>query len=223
MKVSLIILTLNELDGMKIIMPQIKKEWYDQLIVVDGGSTDGTIEYARENGYCLLLQKKSGMAAALDELMEEVTGDIIITFSPDGNSMPENIPPLIEKMKEGYDIVVVSRYLDGAKSYDDTVVTAFGNWMFAKVVKLLFRVNITDLLVMFRAFKKSIVNDLEILPPRSGSWSTQLLLRASKRKLKIGEIPGDEPPRIGGISKLSPVKHGLLELETIVREFLVWR
>ena len=80
MKVSLIILTLNELDGMKIIMPQIKKEWYDQLIVVDGGSTDGTIEYARENGYCLLLQKENGMAAAFDEMMEEVTKDIVVVI-----------------------------------------------------------------------------------------------------------------------------------------------
>ena len=221
MKVSLIIFTLNEIDGMKIIMPKIKKEWYDQLIVVDGGSTDGTIEYVRENGYCLLLQKKSGMGAAFCEVMEEVTGDIVITFSPDGNSMPENIPPLIEKMKEGYDIVIVSRYLDGAKSYDDTVVTAFGNWMFTKFAKLLFGANITDLLVMFRAFKKNIPNDLEILT--AGSWGTQLLLRASKRKLKIGEIPGDEPSRIGGISKMYPVKHGLLELTMIVREFFIWR
>jgi hypothetical protein len=163
------------------------------------------------------------MAAALDELMEEVTGDIIITFSPDGNSIPENIPPLIEKMNEGYDIVIVSRYLDGAKSYDDTVVTYFGNWTFTKFAKLLFGMNITDLLVMFRAFKKDLVGDLEILPASSGSWATQLLLRASKRKLKIGEIPGDELPRIGGISKMYPLKHGLQELAMIVREFLIWR
>ncbi|MEE9543748.1 MAG: hypothetical protein V3V95_08195, partial [Thermodesulfobacteriota bacterium] len=47
LKITILILTLNEIDGMKEIMPRIKEEWYDQLIVVDGGSTDGTIEWSR--------------------------------------------------------------------------------------------------------------------------------------------------------------------------------
>ncbi|MBL7047349.1 MAG: glycosyltransferase, partial [Candidatus Marinimicrobia bacterium] len=127
MKVTLLIFTWDEIDGMRAIMPQIKKEWYDQLIIVDGGSTDGTIEYAKEHGYYLFVQKERGAGAAFIEAMEKVTGDVVITFSPDGNSDPERIPPLIEKMKEGYDIVIVSRYLNGAKSYDDDIVTAFGN------------------------------------------------------------------------------------------------
>ena len=51
MKTTLLVLTLNEIDGMKVIMPRIKNIWVDQIIIVDGGSTDGTQEWARKNGY----------------------------------------------------------------------------------------------------------------------------------------------------------------------------
>jgi hypothetical protein len=132
------------------------------------------------------------------------------------------IPPLIEKMKEGYDMVIVSRYLDGAKSYDDDIVTAFGNRMFTRLISLLFGYKITDSLVMYRAFKREVVVKLDI-NTKYASWGTQILTRLIKRNLKVGEIPGDEPPRIGGVRKMSPVKNGLQELFMIIREFVKWR
>ena len=67
--VTLIFLTINEIDGMRAIMPQIKKEWYDQLIIVDGNSTDGTIEYCEENGYYIFQQSKPGAGVAFLEAM----------------------------------------------------------------------------------------------------------------------------------------------------------
>lgn len=218
MTVSLILFTWNEIDGMKAVMPRIKREWYDELIIVDGGSTDGTIEYAEEKGYYIFIQKEKGAGAAFVEAMQKVSGDIVITFSPDGNSDPERIPSLIEKIKEGYDIVIVSRYLDGAKSYDDDIITALGNRMFTGLANLMFRSKITDLLVMYRAFKKDIPNDLGI-NTKTVAWGTQLLLRAIKKDLRIVEIPGDEPPRIGGVRKMHPVKNGIQELKMIVNEF----
>tara|TARA_B100001964_G_scaffold183984_1_gene203747 strand:+ start:791 stop:1495 length:705 start_codon:yes stop_codon:yes gene_type:complete len=221
MKVSIAVFALNEIDGMKVIMPQIKREWYDQLIIVDGNSTDGTIEYAKEHGYDIFIQKEKGSAAAFLEVMERVIGDIVIIISPDGNSIPEMILPLIEKMKEGYDVVIVSRYLDGAKSYDDDIVTAFGNRMFTRLVSLLFGTKVTDSLVMYRAFKRQIVGELDI-NTKCVSWGTQLLTRAIKRNLKIGEIPGDEPARIGGVRKMSPMKNGIQELYMIISEFIRW-
>ena len=58
MKTTLLIPTLNEINGMKAIMPQIKKEWCDQILILDGNSTDGTAEWARENGYEVYLHKQ---------------------------------------------------------------------------------------------------------------------------------------------------------------------
>lgn len=220
MKVSLVIFTLNEIDGMKVIMPQIKKDWYDELIIVDGGSTDGTIEYAEENGYFIFVQKEKGAGHAFTEAIEKVTGDTVIIFSPDGNSLPSAIPLLIEKMKEGYDLVIASRYLKVAKSDDDDVVTAFGNWFFTTLTNLLFWTKYTDILVMYRAFKKEIVKNLGI-ETKTPCWGSLMLLRATKKKLKITEIPADEPARIGGKRKMRPFVNGFYELITILKEFVV--
>ena len=101
---------------MQKMMPRIRPEWCDQLLIIDGGSTDGTLEYAKENGYTVIKQTKKGMRRAYTELLPYVTGDVLITFSPDGNSIPEIIPKLVDKVREGYDMIIVSRYLDGARS-----------------------------------------------------------------------------------------------------------
>ncbi len=222
MKTSIVIFALNEIDGMRSIMPRIKAEWYDELIIVDGGSHDGTVEYARENGYFIFTQQRKGTGAAFQEAMEKAAGDIVIMFSPDGNSIPEKIPELAAQIKKGYDIVIASRYYQGAKSYDDDLITFFGNRMFTALANLLFGSRISDVLVMYRAYRKDAVNKLRIdtLTP---SWGTQILLRAVKKKLKIAEIPADEPARIGGVRKMKPLKNGFYELMMIIKEFLIRR
>src|ERR1039457_5602197 len=110
MKITLFVLTYNEIEGMKAIMPRIKEEWVDQIIIADGGSTDGTLEYARQQRYTVFVQREKGIRHAYIEGFPLIIGDIVITFSPDGNSVPEAIPALIEKIKEGYDMVIASRY-----------------------------------------------------------------------------------------------------------------
>ncbi len=219
MKVTLLVPTLNEIEGMKAIMPRIKPEWCDQILISDGGSTDGTVEWSREQGYEVYQQKRKGLRHGFIEALPLVRGDVIIGFSPDGNSIPELIPPLIEKMKEGHDMVIVSRYLDGAKSTDDDIITGFGNWLFTKTANVLFGSNITDVMVMYRAYKKSMLIEtgmdredaydyLEKMFFTRIGWEPLMSVRAAKYGYKIAEIPGDEPPRIGGERKLQIIRWG---------------
>ena len=219
MKTTLLVMTLNEVIGMKAIMPQIDRSWCDQIIIVDGGSTDGTIQWAIENGYEVHVQKQKGIRYGYFEVMPMVKGDVILTFSPDGNSLVSAIPLLIKEMKNGFDMVIGSRYLPGAGSQDDDIVTAFGNWLFTKTVNILFKANYTDVMVILRAYRSSLVNDLDLLnegayliPEKMFgtkiSWEPLMSVRAAKMGMRIGEIPAAEPPRIGGERKLQILRWG---------------
>lgn len=217
MRITLLIPTLNEIEGMKKIMPRVKKDWVDEILVIDGGSTDGTVEYAHQMGYRVVHQKSKGITLAYKEALEHLTGDIVITFSPDGNSVPDRIPELIRKMKEGYDMVIVSRYMGGAKNYDDDLVTAFGNWMFTKLINICFGGKYTDTLVIFRAWKTKIVKNIPLNVARAGI-EPLLAIRCAKQKRRVAEIPGDEPKRIGGVRKMNPLLNGLDILRLIFAE-----
>jgi glycosyltransferase involved in cell wall biosynthesis len=234
MKTTLLVMTLNEVNGMKAIMPLIDRSWVDQIIVVDGGSEDGTIEWATENGYEVYVQKQQGFRHAYTEVWPRVSGDIVITFSPDGNSIPALIPGLIEKMRQGNDMVIASRYLEDAKSDDDDLITGFGNWLFTKTVNVLHGGRYTDVMVIFRAYRKNLIYELGLdredayaLPEKlfgtKISWEPLLSVRAAKQRMRIAEIPGDEPPRIGGERKLQILRWGAAYYFQFIRELWFWK
>ncbi|MFC1806579.1 glycosyltransferase family 2 protein [Planctomycetota bacterium] len=234
MKVTLLVPTLNEVVGIREVMPKIQPGWVDQIIILDGDSTDGTAEAARERGYFVHVQTARGLRQAYTEVLPLIEGDVLITFSPDGNCIPELIPPLIEKMKEGYDMVIVSRYAPGAKSEDDDWVTAFGNWLFTGTINLLHGGHYTDAMGIYRAYRTQLIYDLELnkdagyamaekLFHTRLSWEPLLSVRAAKRKLRVGEIPGDEPARVGGQRKLQIFRWGAGYYLQFIRELFRWR
>jgi len=226
---------LNERESMEVIMPQIDRSWVHQILIADGGSTDGTIEYCKEHGYEHFVQKKPGIRQAYNESLPLITGDAIITFSPDGNCIPKDIPPLIKKFEEGkYDMVIASRYFDGAKSEDDDVITTFGNWLFTSSVNFMFGANYTDAMVIYRIYWKQMIYDLELDKDKwystfekmyftRLSWEPMLSARAAKRGYKIGEILGFEPARIAGVRKLQIIRWGLGYYSQFIRDWLFWK
>lgn len=223
MKFTLFIPTKDEIVGVKEVMPKIDLNWVDEVIVIDGNSTDGTFEYFTELGVKVYRQRSTGICGAYWEALEVASGDVIIAFSPDNNSLPEAIPKLIKKMKEGNDMAVASRYLNGAKSYDDDIVTAFGNWMFTRMVNILFGAKYTDTLVMLRAFRKDLITRVQMDVRKTPTFEILLNIRCAKYGLKVAEISADEPARLGGVRKMRPLYNGMTLLIIIVKEIFFHR
>ncbi len=233
-KVTIIAPVLNEVTGVRTILPMVNKDWYDQLIVLDGKSTDGTIEWCRDNYYEVFVQHKDGLWNAYYELFKSniVIGDVIVLFSPDGNSIPWLIPELCKKISDGYDMVIAARYKDRAKSYDDTKLTRIGNFILNQTINLVtgYKYRYIDSMVMMRAFKKELVYELNMLNDVTSmykflqryssmtSWEPALSIRCSNHNFKIAEIAGDEPPRTNGGRRQSPIKQGAMLATQILYE-----
>jgi len=222
MRTTLIAATLNEIEAVQAVLPQIKKDWVDQIIIADGGSTDGTVEFCEKHGYQVVRQRGRGYGAAIQNGLEHAVGDLIIEFPPDGNSLAERIPALIAELHKGYDFVIVSRYKDGARSYDDDFMTAIGNRMFTRMANILLGISYTDLLVGFRGYRRNALAALS-LDAEGLSFPVQEAIRFACKGYKIGEIPGDEPKRIGGKRKMRIFKTGWEILTLILREYRLMR
>ncbi len=193
----------------------------DDIVVIDGGSRDGTVEFALDAGLTVVSQLRPGLHFAIFDIAHALPHDFIIEFSPDGNCKVDQLPELVAKLRDGYDHVVVSRYLEHAISHDDDAVTAFGNWMFSRLMRPLARFPITDALNIYRGYNRKIIldPDLEfylkgpILEPLIGGI-------CALRDLRATEIPGDEPLRIGGVTKRGIFYNGSMILLMIVRLYV---
>ena len=219
MTTALLILTLNEVDGFKEIMPHVKREWVDELIVIDGGSTDGTIEEAKKMGLEVILQKSKGHGAAIMLGVESTKSDNIVIFGPDGNHEPEEIPQLIRKVQEGYDQVIVSRFAKDSVNLDAGITDTFGNKLFAFLTNLFFGGDLTDVLNESRLITRKAMTEIKF--DAIGLDSTlEMSIRGLKKRQKIFEIVGNEGKRIGGKRKVRAFQTGCLLVKRIVKELI---
>jgi hypothetical protein len=219
--IALLLPTLNELEGLKATVPKLDRSLVDDIIVVDGGSTDGTVEYAMEMGLTVATQMRPGLHAAVFDIGSAIEHDYVIEFSPDGNCMVEQLPEIVQGLRAGYDMVVVSRYLQHAVSEDDHPISAFGNWMFSRLMRPLARFQITDALNIYRGYNRKILLDPDFELYLKGPVLEPLVTGiCALRGLKVIEVPGDEPLRIGGVTKRSILYNGSLVLLMIVRLWL---
>lgn len=230
-KITLLVCTLNEIEGMKVVMPRIDRNWVDEILVVDGGSTDGTVEWARGNGYRVYVQRRPGLRNAYIEALDQITGEVFIPFSPDGNSVPAVIPILAAKIREGGAHVMATRYGQGATSDDDDLLTGFGNWAFPALLNLAFGTRFTDILGMYRAIRVDVFKALNM--HRDETYRLEdaitrctmgceplLSMRLAKYGLPCAEVPGDEPRRIAGVRKLQVFRWGCGHLVQLLKERL---
>ena len=203
MKKTLVMYTMNEIEGVKGIFEKIPIDLFDQFIVMDNHSNDGTVEFLEEHDVNVIQQKNPGRTNALIEAIEHASGDIIVNLSSDGNENPEDIPKILKKFEEGYEMVTASRFLPESKvdvEDDKLRIRVFGNKICAMLVNLCWGTNITDTTNALRGFTKSCYKRAK-LNTFGYTENFQLTIRCGKLKIKTTEIPTQELPRIGGVVK----------------------
>ena len=217
MKSTLAILALDEIESIPSVLPNIDRSWVDEIIVVDGGSTDGTIEWCEAHGFRVLRQKRRGYGAGMRELIDVAEGEIIIEFMADGNCKVDTIPLLVAKVNEGYDLVIGSRYMAGARSFDDTPITRLGNWGFTRMINVLFGARYADAMMGYRAYRKSKFLAME-MDEDGLTFPTQGSIQFARYGHRVTEIPSDEPKRIGGVRKAKNFGTGIELVQMIAKE-----
>ncbi len=218
--VSLVIPTINEYSNVKEVFPKIP-DFVDEIIVVDGCSTDGTVEEIRKykNEAKIFVEKESGKGAALRRGFKEASGDLIIMMDADGSHDIRELPMLIEPVLNGYDVSKASRLLPGGGSDDFTPFRRFGNRMFVAIVNTLYGTNCTDLCYGYRAFKKDAIKKIK-LKSKGFEIETEQSILVLKKGLKVKEVPSFEAKRKFGNSRLHSIKDGWKILKVILGEYL---
>jgi glycosyltransferase involved in cell wall biosynthesis len=216
--VSVVIPTLNEALNLPHVLPRLPA-MVTEVVIVDGDSTDGTIDVAlalRPDAR-IVRQVGRGKGSALRSGFAEARGDIIVSIDADGSTDPDEIELFVEALVSGADYVKGSRFLQGGGSTDLTRLRSSGNLGLTYLVRVVHGARFTDLCYGYNAFWADV---LPLLDLRSTGFEieTEMNLRAHHAGLRIVEVPSQEVDRIHGTSNLRPFHDGWRVLKMILRE-----
>lgn len=216
--VSVIIPALNEAENLPFVLPRIPQGMYE-VILVDGNSTDRTVEVAREllPAVRVVYQEGRGKGAALRSGFAAATGDVIVMLDADGSTDPSEIPAFIGALLAGAEFVKGSRFLQGGGTADMPLYRRWGNGALTGLVRLMFGGNFSDLCYGYNAFWTRVVPTLA-LDGDGFEIETMMNIRALERGLRVAEVPSFEAPRVHGIGRLRTIPDGWRVLKTIFKE-----
>ena len=216
--VTVIVPTLNEARNLPHVLPRIPV-WVDEVLLVDGGSEDGTVEIAKRlvPGIRVIGQERPGKGAALQAGFRAATGDIIVTLDADGSADPVELPAFIGCLLAGADFVKGSRFMQGGGTDDMEALRKAGNWALRTLVRVTFGGRYTDLCYGYNAFWRRLA---PIIDGDADGFEIETLMniRVLAAGLKVAEVPSFEARRIHGLSNLNTWSDGYRVLRTILRE-----
>jgi len=204
-KISVVIPTRNE-EGMINEIIDGCRPYADELLVVDGHSTDKTREIAEAAGVKVILDNGKGKGAALRHAATVVTGDIIVFIDADGSHDPRDIPKLVEPIIKGEaDHVSGSRLIGGSSELHggfDECFRLMGSSFITACINWRFKVVLSESQNGFRAIRTDIIKQLG-LEEDITTIEQEMIMKTLKKGFRMAEVPTHEHKRTMGYSKIS--------------------
>jgi glycosyltransferase involved in cell wall biosynthesis len=215
--VSVIIPALNEEASIGQVLAEIPAWAVDEVIVVDGGSIDGTVATARAGGAQVVVEPRRGYGRACAAGAAAARGDVVLFCDGDGADDPGQIPDLLEAILSGEaDMVLGSRLAGQVATGAMPWHQRFGNWLSAALIRRLYGLRLTDL-SPFRAVKRCSLLALDMQEMTYG-WPTEMIVKAVRRGWRVVETPVRYRPRLGGRSKIS----GTVKGTVLATYYILW-
>jgi glycosyltransferase involved in cell wall biosynthesis len=217
---AIVVPTLDEEEGVGFVLDGLNKsldEFNYTIVVVDGDSTDRTVEIAKDKGATVIKQRGTGYGDALCEgltyAVSQFGSDILVIMDGDGSYPASSVVKMIRPILNGKFDMIVARRCPQQGSMP--LINRFGNIMISLVVRILLNLNIHDTQSGGMAFRNRLVEDSVI---RTKGWAvnTELLKEAVRKQMRVGEVDVAYLPRKGE-TKQNILKGGVMNLVVILR------
>jgi dolichol-phosphate mannosyltransferase len=222
-KLTFVIPSKNEEKNIISVQEEIYKYApHSRIILVVDSDNDSTLNYInyKLNDIKVVISSKKGFGAAIIQGLNLVSTEFCCVCLSDGSS---NVKDFIEMQKilinKDLDIIFGSRYEKNSKSYDDTLVTSFGNFIFSLAGKIFFKTKLNDILYTFVLMKTKMIGSLD-LTRDDFTFCLELPLNVVKKKFKFDIFPTIEKKRISGKKKINILADGFKMIMYLIFRFL---
>ncbi len=220
LSISIVIPTKNEAENIGWVLERLDPI-VDEVIIVDGLSTDDTVAIARSirPDVVVIDHPVPGKGEAIRAGLNAATGDLVVMLDADGSMDPGEILQYVQALADGADLVKGSRFVPGGGTTDMTLLRRLGNAGLLTLANALLGTSYTELCYGYMGFRRSRLHELGLRRP-GFEIETEIIVKANRAGFQVVEIPSFESPRRFGVSNLNTFRDGWRILRTLLSERL---